>query len=316
MVDENENVHELAISIDNDPYSLKYKDININKTFINLSKQENIEYFRYFDYPIIIAENVIITYARQSVCVLQDRDELYEWIDKCVVEMENTEETRYFDYVTFGNGEWNTITLEVKKQEIDLETNYNDNLPHAEIMEFLTGNQSGLCILHGNPGTGKTSYIRYLMYQLVDQSFLVIDNSAFNFITDASFIQLLNDYRNAVIILEDCESMLTDRLGGNNKLAALLNLSDGIIGDAFNFKFICTFNANVNKIDPAVLRKGRMKIKYEFEKLSKEKTYALAQKLGINIDKNQSLTLSDIYNYNDVTEYTDTNKNKIGFNKK
>ena len=152
------------------------------------------------------------------------------------------------------------------------------------------------------------------MYTLFKKEFLVLDNSVFNYITDSSFISLLMDYKDAVIILEDCESMLTDRTQGSNRLSALLNLSDGIIGDSFNFKFICTFNANIGKIDKALLRKGRMKLKYEFKELSAEKTKALAQKLGKDIKEDKPMTLANIYNYGHSNDRTDEERS-IGFRK-
>jgi ATP-dependent 26S proteasome regulatory subunit len=245
---------------------------------------------------------------------MQDQAELYDWIGDNVVEKSSDENHLYFDYATYGPNGFDTISLEIKKQSVDIETNYNDDLPNREILEFLASKESGLLILHGIPGTGKTSYIRHLMYTLFKREFLVLDNSVFNYITDSSFISLLMDYKDAVIILEDCESMLTDRTQGNNRLSALLNLSDGIIGDSFNFKFICTFNANIGKIDKALLRKGRMKLKYEFKELSAEKTKALAQKLGKDIKEDKPMTLANIYNYGHNNDRTDEERS-IGFRK-
>ena len=105
--------------------------------------------------------------------------------------------------------------------------------------------------------------------------------------------------------------MLADRTTGNNKLSALLNLSDGIIGDSFNFKFICTFNANVTKLDKALLRRGRMKLKYEFKSLSPEKTQALGKQLGYDIPEGKSLSLADIFNYG--VDNGNVEEKKVGF---
>ena len=139
---------------------------------------------------------------------------------------------------------------------------------------------------------------------------MILDNSVFNYITDSSFIQLLINNQNAIIILEDCEEMLADRIAGNNKLSALLNLSDGIIGDSFNFKFICTFNSNISKLDPAIMRKGRMKLKYEFKKLDKKKVQVLAEKLNKDIP-NEDMTLADLFNYGEDNGVKQ--EKKIGF---
>jgi hypothetical protein len=123
-------------------------------------------------------------------------------------------------------------------------------------------------------------------------------------------------YNNSVIILEDCERLLVDRENGNSLIGTLLNLSDGIISDAFNLKFICTFNANISKIDKAVLRKGRLKVRYEFGKLCKEKAVALAEKLGKKLEKEEDMVLTDIYNYDDVVDHGIKKKKSIGFEMK
>jgi ATP-dependent 26S proteasome regulatory subunit len=79
----------------------------------------------------------------------------------------------------------------------------------------------------------------------------------------------------------------------------MLNLTDGIIGEAFGVKFICTFNCPVNKIDKAVLREGRLSLIYEFKKLSLEKTKELLP------TATEPMTLAEIYNTDD-----NGNKNK------
>ena len=56
-----------------------------------------------------------------------------------------------------------------------------------------------------------------------------------------------------------------------------------MLADSFKFKILCTFNADVAKIDKALLRKGRLKIDYEFKELTPAKTAALASKLGKDI---------------------------------
>ena len=91
-------------------------------------------------------------------------------------------------------------------------------------------------------------------------------------------------------------------------------MSDGLLGDGLNLKFICTFNAPLTTIDDAILRKGRMKVMYEFNDLSPEKTQKLAKDIGVDIPQGESLPLCDIYNYMSKNDYTDKNNKKtIGF---
>lgn len=135
----------------------------------------------------------------------------------------------------------------------------------------------------------------------------------FNYITDASFIHLLIDYKDSVIVLEDCETLLEDRARGNSRISALLNLSDGILGDSLNLKFICTFNADLTRIDPALLRKGRMKLKYEFKALTPDKVKTLAEKLGKSVPENKSYPLCEVYNFGEDNGVKQNTKKSIGF---
>ena len=233
--------------------------------------------------------------------VLTNTSELPSVVKKSITLYEENGNTPSCEYATYNRDGFSTNTLLIKTVDLNVKENYNDDLPDDKIKEFLHAeNESGLLILHGKPGTGKTTYIRNLIRELNDKDFLILDSSVFDNITDSSFIQLLLEYKDCVVILEDCESMLADRTDGNNKMASLLNLSDGILGDAFNLKFICTFNADINRIDQALLRKGRMKVKYEFKKLSKDKVKVLSDKYKLNIpeDKITDMYLSDIFNYN------------------
>lgn len=265
-------------------------------------------------FPIIIGEKMFAFYDDydEDLYILQDTPELRDDIKACIIDDKFNKNIRIVSYITHDNMGFNKTKIQVNDQDTNLEELYNDDLPDKEIYEFLNSDQSGLLLLHGDAGTGKTSYIRNMMYRLKKHEFMVLDNSVFAYITDASFIKLLMSNKNSVIILEDCEEMLADRVAGNSRIAALLNLSDGILGDSFRFKFICTFNTSIKQIDQALLRKGRMKMKYEFKKLCAEKTYKLGQKLGKAIPQGEEHTLADIFNYG-VDNGIKTTKTTIGF---
>ena len=130
------------------------------------------------------------------------------------------------------------------------------------------------------------------------------------------FMSFMLDHKDSVFILEDCEQILmnrTDGFGENGAIANILNMSDGLMSDIFNVKFICTFNADIDKIDPALLRKGRCFANYEFKPLCKEKVKALLHKLGIKVENVKEMTLADIYNYGDNNYEESKPVKKIGF---
>ena len=196
-----------------------------------------------------------------------------------------------------------------------MEMNYNDDFEptHQKITELIHDDQSSIMILHGKPGTGKTSYIRELIAANDDIKFYWIDSSMFNYIDTSEFIEFLMTCKNAVFILEDSEALLTSRDETHNPaMQSLLSISDGMLGDSLKLKFICTFNTDVQNIDKAITRKGRMKIKYEFKDLNKDKVKKIFKTMGIDENLAKPMPLCDVYNYLEDNGNNPTNR-KIGF---
>ena len=244
-----------------------------------------------------------------AIVDLTNRDILYRFL-KCIVWKESSR-VKMVDYVVFDRS-FRTTSLKVRKQECDVKANYNDDLPDEKIFNWINSDESGLMVLHGEPGTGKTSYIRNLVYRTKNR-FMFFDKSLFQHMTDASLIEMLLEHRNSIIVLEDCEDLLTDRTGFGSCMTTILNLTDGILGDSLRFKFICTFNADIVDIDPAILRKGRMRLKYEFKKLDGKKAVALGKKLGVDVPEKE-MALCEVYNYaEDNGKPQEKEKAKVGF---
>lgn len=209
--------------------------------------------------------------------------------------------------------------LPIKIPELDLVTHYNDDLlpAHETILKRLQQpEEKGIVILHGPPGTGKTSYIRHLC-GLTDKPKLFIPPNLAARIADPEFINLLHENTNSILLIEDAEELLSRRDGpGGNAVSNLLNLSDGLLSDGFHIQIICTFNAELARIDKALLRKGRLIASYRFEPLAQEKAQALATTLGQVEPVTEATSLADLYN-RDKADFISESKapGRIGFNR-
>ncbi len=205
----------------------------------------------------------------------------------------------------------------IKKQEIDLTENYNDDFVEVDetIRNFLNKDKlNGLVLLHGKYGTGKTSYIRNLM-STVNKRFIFLPVNMMESISSPNFLPFISKYNNSILILEDCETIVKQRESGNSDsaLVNLLNLGDGLLSDALSIKLICTFNADIKQIDQAILRKGRLIARYEFKELSIEKVNKLYEKIGVSEKVDQPKTLAEVYNHNTKEFDNQHAGKKIGF---
>lgn len=200
-------------------------------------------------------------------------------------------------------------------QNFDVAKLYNDSFiaEDEKIRKFIEEREkSGLVILHGEKGTGKSSYIKYLIKTFPDRKFVFVSPGLIRLLGEPVFGSFLETLSEHVIILEDCESAIQDRRSMTSNaeaVALILNMTDGILADDLNMKFICTFNEDLKNIDPALLRKGRCISKYEFKPLEKEKAQALLNERGIEAVINKPMVLSDIFHWED-SDYQ-TKKNDI-----
>lgn len=205
--------------------------------------------------------------------------------------------------------------IEIEQQFIDLDALYNNDLKQVNetITEKLNKqNGKGVVLLHGLPGTGKTTYIRHLANK-VRKQLIYIPIEVAQRISAPDFISFLSDHKDSVLILEDSESLLKSREDGENlTVAGLLNLSDGLLSDALHMQIVCTFNTSIIRLDKALLRKGRTIARYEFRPLSIEKSARLAASIGINEKIDRPMTLAEIFNYKDEDISIRENR-KIGF---
>lgn len=209
-----------------------------------------------------------------------------------------------------------TKSMEITKPKLSIEDNYNDDFAavHQTILKRLQKkNDKGLVLLHGRPGTGKTSYIRYLITAVKKEVIFLPPNMAAA-LSHPDLISLLMEHPNSILVIEDAENIIMDRdLEGRSPVSALLNISDGLLSDCLNIQLICSFNTDLSKIDTALLRKGRLIARYEFKELSTDKARQLSEKLGFQNKIDEPMTLTDIYNFDEKDFSEGREKQTIGF---
>ena len=208
-----------------------------------------------------------------------------------------------------------TEEFKVVEQNINIEDNYNDDIVtvYPKVVDFLNSDKSGLILMHGPVGTGKTSYIRKLITD-IDKKFVYIPKDLFSSISMPSFTGFLSTITDSVIILEDSEDLLCPRNGVRSSVVSeLLNFTDGLLSDMFKLKFICTCNSEISGIDSALMRPGRLIADLYFDALSTEKANNLLCNLDIKKTVTSPTPLSDIYCSTKTILKVNKPERKIGF---
>ena len=174
---------------------------------------------------------------------------------------------------------------------------------HRAFVGKLTTRKSGLSILEGSPGTGKTSYLRHLMGKLKDtHRFYFIPPVSLSLLAEPEFIGFWSSEREAysdrklVVILEDADAALLTRASDNREqVSAILNLSDGMLSDFLGLQVICTINCTATEIDQALLRPGRLVSHRVFRRLEVAQATTLAASIGKTLPQAQDYSLAEVF---------------------
>jgi energy-coupling factor transporter ATP-binding protein EcfA2 len=243
-------------------------------------------------------------------------DKIFNYIES-ILKKRNHRENNISLVVKNAHG-YDTEYFKMPKQQLDLSLNYGEGfMPiHDKILKNLNQqNGKGLVLLHGEPGTGKTHYLKYLASKIKDKKVMFVAPYMVDFITSPEMTPFLIENANSVLFIEDAERVITDRnLDGNAGVSNILNLTDGILGDILNIQIVATFNMDHKKLDEALLRKGRLIAEHHFDKLSVKDANTLIKKLGYKVIVDQPMTLTEIYNLTEVEYKTQRKGKSIGFN--
>lgn len=211
-----------------------------------------------------------------------------------------------------------------KFNNLEIDSHYNDDFSEVNkkvISHVNEKKSSGIVILHGVPGTGKTTYLRYLISKC-KKDIIYLPPDMTNYLSDPGFIGFMKQQMNCVFIVEDAEEILRKRGETRNSGAVsnILNVSDGILADVLHFNFIFTINSEIDEIDPALRRPGRLIAEYKFAQLTRDKSINLIQQLYPNAPDSifeavprNGHTLAEIYNLNETVFRYTPKKHGIGF---
>lgn len=291
------------------------KYIDLNATYMNFLNNKKFKfipiYFEMIDSYMMFADDFFIRLDDDFITVYCDNPDYLDFVKSNIVW--KSDDSITVGILSVSSIGYNINYNELPRLDIDLNKTYNDDLTGAAMKrldKFITKEQTGLAIFYGEPGTGKTTFIRYLIQKYNTTNFIILDSDLLNNISSKQLQQSFIENEGAIYIIEDAEKLVKSRDDGfNSVINSFLNMTDGILASIVKSKFICTFNTKLSNIDNALKRKGRTKFQYEFKKLTLEKTKQLYP------DAKEPMTIADIMWAKDENNFSKTAERKhIGFN--
>ncbi len=260
-----------------------------------------------FDKTLIILDNNCVLEIDDNYCeILHDglQDEFVQEISGIAIQFKERQRRQPLEInlIVQSRNRLDLKAMEIRRTKLDLGLFYEDDFMETDevIRKRLTKkNDKGIVLLHGLPGTGKTTYLRWLVGKIKKRVLFLSPSVAGN-LMNPEFIELLIDNPNTVLIIEDAENIIMDRRNNSSSsVSNLLNISDGLLADFLNVQLICTFNSPVAMVDSALMRKGRLIAKYEFGKLSVHKAQRLSDHFGFDKKIEVPMTIAEIANPNE-----------------
>lgn len=231
-------------------------------------------------------------------------------ISKEFTDKDSEPKVRMHDYYYEGRLNFKERVVTTKNLGKILKDYYPDFINTDDFFKEFTQAKENILVLSGKAGTGKTKfanlYLNYLMENIhildkenqLDEYGDVEEES--NYVNIAyiknedilsldSFWVNLREFEYDIVILDDLDYFLSPRsqtlsnekeLQKDKFISNFLSFTDGLIPN--KTKFFISTNRNIDAIDEALKRDGRLFGVFEFSLLSKDEAFAIWEKEGLS----------------------------------
>ena len=218
-------------------------------------------------------------------------------VQDCEVDYEESETNKLNAIGLSSNG----LELERVETKIDLdvvELFYNNRTMKDinKLVKKIKKSQTGISILYGERGTGKTSIIHYLANKLDRIVIFVPNNMLESTINNPDFRKFIKKYNKVLLVLDDCEMSFNEYFVKSNFIVNnLLQLVDGFLSDSVDLSIVTIFNVeDSEEIDHNLLNSNNLIDIIHFDELSEAESNELSDHLGDKTKYKNKAKLIDI----------------------
>jgi hypothetical protein len=152
-----------------------------------------------------------------------------------------------------------------------------------QLVKTLKKTDKGISILYGTRGTGKTSLINHFCNKL-DKKFVYIPNTMIEAFPNNDIADFLKANQDSILILDDCENILTDMYSKSNVYVSnIMQLLEGILSHSVKLNIITIFNTEKeDEICETLLNSNSLIDVINFTLLSEDESNNLSKTLNLN----------------------------------